>query len=153
MRYVTDTKQKGCVFCNITKSKNDKKNHVFIRSAYCFAVLNTFPYNNGHLMIIPYKHTSSPLDLSAQESADMQSVLNKTIELCDKILRPHGYNIGINVGSAAGAGIAQHLHMHLVPRWNGDSNFMATIANTKVIPQSLNHLYTLLIKELKNAKI
>jgi ATP adenylyltransferase len=153
MGYVSKKKNKGCIFCQMVKSKENKKNHVFIRSKHCFAVLNTFPYNNGHLMVIPYKHTASPLELSSEVVIDMQHTLNRCMILCQKILKPHGFNIGTNIGAAAGAGIDQHLHTHLVPRWNGDCNFMPTTAGTKVIPQSLNHFYELITKELKNAKI
>lgn len=104
-------------------------------------------------MVIPYKHTSDFTKLSPQESCDMMSMLNKTITMCQKILSPHGFNVGMNLGASAGAGIEEHIHLHLVPRWHGDANFMPVIASTKVIPQSLAQLYKLFTKEIVNAKI
>jgi len=151
--YVSKPKSRGCVFCRISRENNDKKNHIIARSEYCFTVLNTFPYNNGHLMVIPFRHIASPVKLSAKEYTDMVESLNKMIVLYEKILHPHGFNIGMNIGSAAGAGIAQHLHMHLVPRWKGDVNFMPVIAETKVIPQGLDELYQLLTKKKHHEKI
>jgi ATP adenylyltransferase len=100
-------------------------------------------------MVIPYNHVSSPEMLSAKELSDMALTLNRVIALCTKSLTPHGFNIGMNIGDAAGAGIKNHIHMHLVPRWNGDCNFMPVLAATKVIPQSLDELYSILIKKNK----
>ena len=122
---------------------------MLLRSPLCYAVLNTFPYNNGHTMIIPYKHTGSWEVLSALERSAMDDMLATMLKTLKKTIKPHGFNIGFNIGSCAGAGIAQHLHMHIVPRWKGDCNFMPVIADTKVIPQGLDELWIKINNELK----
>ena len=148
IKYVSQKKKNGCIFCKILKEKKDKKNFIVLRSKHCFAVLNTYPYNNGHVMIIPKKHVKSLESLKETELLDMARVLIKIKSSLKKILNPGGFNIGINIGNVAGAGIANHLHMHVVPRWLGDVNCMPVIANTKVISQSLKELYTKLRKNL-----
>ena len=139
--YVAKEKRSGCVFCRMHKEKKDKKHHIFIRSRYCFAVLNTFPYNNGHLMIVPYRHIAEWDELTDREIVDIHKAIKLSLRLCRGALRPHGFNMGVNIGRAGGAGIAGHLHLHIVPRWQGDSNFMPAIADAKVIPQSLDELW------------
>ncbi|MCK4912892.1 MAG: HIT domain-containing protein [Candidatus Omnitrophica bacterium] len=146
--YVSRKKQKNCIFCHAFKEKKDKKNFVVLRSKYCFAILNTYPYNNGHVLIVPNRHLKSMEDLKEEELLDMNKTLIKIKSTLKKILDPQGFNIGINIGKVAGAGIANHIHTHIVPRWLGDVNFMPIIANTKVISQSLKELYTKLIKNL-----
>jgi ATP adenylyltransferase len=111
-------------------------------------MLNIFPYNNGHVMISPLRHIQKISQLKETEIIDLFKTVDKTIWLLDKILKPHGYNIGINLSEAAGAGIPTHLHLHIVPRWRGDTNFMPIVSNTKVISQSLCELY----KQLKNVR-
>ncbi len=143
-------KQSGCLLCRIAKDKaRDRKNLVFLRTKTAFAVLNKFPYNNGHIMICPNTHKRHLKQLREQEILELFNLVTKTQGLLDKALKPAGYNIGINLGSYAGAGIDKHLHIHIVPRWMGDTNFMPVTAKTKVIPQSLN---SLLKKLRKNAK-
>ena len=132
--------KKSCLLCGIARSSNDRKNFVFLRNKHCFAVLNTFPYNNGHVMVLPYRHVNKLNALNKAESADLMKSLNQTIALLEKKLKPHGFNIGVNMGKAAGAGM-KHLHIHIVPRWQGDTNFMPALAQTKVISQSLSGLY------------
>ncbi len=105
-------------------------------------MLNIYPYNNGHTMVAPYRHTEDLSSLKKEEILDIFKTLNKTIELINRVLKPQGYNIGINTSEFAGAGIKAHLHIHIVPRWKGDTNFMPVIYNTKVISQSLNELYS-----------
>lgn len=148
IKYVSRKKQKGCIFCKALKERKDKKNFVVLRSRYCFAILNTFPYNNGHVMIVPKKHLKSIEDLGEVELLDMNKVLIKIKAALKKILSPSGFNIGMNIGKVAGAGIANHLHTHIVPRWLGDINCMPVIANTKVVSQSLEELYLRLKKNL-----
>lgn len=148
IKYVSRKKQKGCIFCKVLKEKKDKKNFVVLRSRYCFAILNTFPYNNGHVMIVPKKHLKSIEDLGEVELLDMNKVLIKIKSALKKILSPSGFNIGMNIGKVAGAGIANHLHTHIVPRWLGDINCMPVIANTKVVSQSLEELYLKLKRNL-----
>jgi ATP adenylyltransferase len=147
--YITRIKkEKGCLFCRVFKSVHDKKNFVFLRSRHALAMLNLYPYNNGHAMVAPLKHVRSLENLSDAELGDIMLCLKNVTRLLDKVLKPEGYNIGINVGRVAGAGIEDHLHIHIVPRWNGDTNFMPTLSGTKVISQSLNALY----QQLKQKK-
>ena len=148
IKYVTKTKKTSCVFCKIGKQKCDKKNLVLWRTKYCFAILNLFPYNNGHAMIVPNRHIRSLEKLSDVELLDLSKNLIKLKKLLKKTLKPHGFNIGINLGKNSGAGIEEHLHIHIVPRWQGDTNFMPVTARTKVISQSLKELYEKCQKQL-----
>ncbi len=151
VKYVTKMigKTKGCLFCRIFKEKNDKKNFILWRSPLSFAVLNIFPYNNGHILILPKRHVGDLNKLTQEEMMDVFGLLNRTKDLLDKTIKPAGYNIGMNLGRVAGAGIPGHLHIHIVPRWKGDVNFMPVLAQTKVISQSLTVLYDKLILKQK----
>ena len=139
-------KSKGCVFCSILKSKSDTINYIFYRTKHSFAVLNLYPYNNGHVLIVSNRHVGDLRNLHPEEKKDLFSLLEKSQGFLDRILKPGGYNIGMNVGKAAGAGFPGHLHIHIVPRWGGDVNFMPVIGNTKVVSQSLAELYNQLKK-------
>ena len=134
-------KKQGCVFCRILNEKKDKKNYVIKRTAHAYAVLNIYPYNNGHILIVANRHVDSLRKLRKEERADLLDLLEAARSLLHRTLKPAGYNIGINLGRVAGAGFPGHLHIHLVPRWKGDINFMPVTAHTKVIAQSLNALY------------
>ena len=153
VKYVTKLigKTKKCVFCRILREKNDKKNFVFLHSRYCFAVLNIYPYNNGHSLVMPYRHINDLNKLTAAEEQDLWKTLAETRKLLDKVLNPKGYNIGINLGRAAGAGFPGRIHTHIVPRWSGDVNFMPVTAGTKVISQSLQALWAKLMAAQKKA--
>jgi ATP adenylyltransferase len=140
-------KEKGCLFCRVFRSTRDKENLLVLRSKHAFVLLNLYPYNNGHIMVVPVRHTQELESLTADETADLMDTLKKAKRLLDAALKPDGYNIGINIGRASGAGIAQHLHIHVVPRWNGDTNFMASVGATKIISQSLQELYKILTKK------
>lgn len=148
LKYINQIdKHKGCVFCRILKETKDDKNFIFIRRKLTFAVLNIYPYNNGHSLVLPYRHVG---DLEALTKAERDELLDLVIEvkgLTDEVLGPSGYNVGLNLGRAAGAGFPGHLHMHIVPRWRGDSNFMPVVGGTRVISQSLKELH----KKLKHA--
>ncbi|MCK5581997.1 MAG: HIT domain-containing protein [Candidatus Omnitrophica bacterium] len=135
-------KTKKCVFCKILKEKKDKENFIFVRTQHCFAVLNLYPYNNGHSLVLPIRHVDDLSKLKAEEQADFFNLLNHVKSLLSEVLHPEGYNIGMNIGKAAGAGFPGHLHIHIVPRWKGDVNFMPVVSNTKVISQSLSALHT-----------
>jgi len=148
IKYVSRKKPRGCIFCKALKERGDKKNFVVLRSKYCFAILNTYPYNNGHVMIVPKRHVKSLEDLREVELLDMNKVLIKIKSTLKRILNPGGFNIGMNIGKVAGAGIAGHIHTHIVPRWLGDTNCMPIIANTKVVSQSLEDLYARIKKNL-----
>ena len=134
-----------CVFCRMIEEEKDKENYIFIREQHCFSVLNIYPYNNGHMLIVPNRHVSDLSQLEKEEREELFDLLEKTKSCIEKVLKPAGYNIGINLGRAAGAGFPKHLHIHLVPRWMGDVNFMAVTGNTKVISDSLESLYEKLI--------
>ncbi len=154
INYILNKKPKGCVFClMLGRKKSDKKNFVFIRSDCCFAVLNLYPYNNGHSMVVTNRHIKDLEDLKEEEIIDIFRILKITKKLLSKILKPQAYNIGVNLGEAAGAGIADHLHIHLVPRWNADTNFMPITSGTKVILQSLADLHKRLCQAQKKAKV
>ncbi|MCK4263370.1 MAG: HIT domain-containing protein [Candidatus Aminicenantes bacterium] len=135
-------KMKECIFCHALKLKNDKKAHILYRGKYNFIVLNKYPYTPGHLMIAPYKHLDS-FEQAEKESTDEFSNL---LKLCLKVLRkkynPHGFNTGMNLGQSAGAGVAKHYHLHIIPRWVGDSNFMPLISKTKVVIEDLEITYS-----------
>jgi ATP adenylyltransferase len=134
-------KEKGCLFCRARLKANDRKHYVFLRTRTSLAMLNIYPYNNGHIMVAPVRHAASLDRLSKEEVTDVMDCLKKAQALLRRVLKPEGFNIGINEGRVAGAGIEKHLHIHVVPRWKGDSNFMPLIAGTKVISQSLESLY------------
>jgi len=139
-------KQKKCIFCESAKSKG--KNYVVFKTKYSVSMLNIFPYNNGHILISPRRHTREFSQLKSLEVLDLINSLNKAKKLLDKVLKPDGYNIGINISKVSGAGVTGHLHIHIVPRWIGDTNFMPVLYNTKVVSQSLDELR----KQLKNAQ-
>ncbi len=145
-KYIKITRQKGCVFCKVSKPGRDE--YLIFKTKYSFAVLNIFPYNNGHILIAPLRHIADISSLSKEESLDLMQSLIKAKALLDKVLKAEGYNIGINLGKSAGAGITGHLHLHIVPRWAGDTNFMTTVSDAKVISQSLKELH----KQLLNAQ-
>ena len=140
---------RGCVFCRIGKERADKKNLIFVRAKYCFAVLNLFPYNNGHILLMPYRHVNDLQKLHKAESDELFELLIHTKKLLTKVLRPQGFNVGINLGRIAGAGFPGHLHVHVVPRWKGDMNFMPVVGSTKVISQSLHNLHQSLVTTQK----
>jgi ATP adenylyltransferase len=146
VKYLRNPKQGRCIFCKGRSSKS--RDYLIFKTDYATAMLNLFPYNNGHLLISPLRHVSRLDQLKPQEALGLFSALTKAQALLDKVLKPQGYNIGINLSRSAGAGITGHLHIHLVPRWVGDTNFMPVLTKTKVISQSLDELY----KQLKNAQ-
>lgn len=135
------------LFARIGQSSDDAANHIVARSKSCFAVLNAYPYNAGHLMIVPYRKLSQIEDLTDEEWLDLITLLKRVKAALTELMHPHGFNIGFNLGAAAGAGIIEHIHLHLVPRWNNDANFMTATGNTRVHPNDLDTLYRQ-IKEL-----
>ncbi len=145
--YIGSKKGKGCIFCKSLKAKGG--NHIIFRSRHSFAILNRYPYNNGHIMIAPRRHVRELAGLKDYETLDLIVSLKKAQGLLRKVLKPQGYNIGINTSQNAGAGISGHLHVHIVPRWKGDTNFMPVLSNTKVISQSLEELYRQLKRHVK----
>lgn len=136
-----------CIFCNRIKQKSDKKNLILYRGQHSFIIMNRFPYNNGHLMIVPYRHSGDILKLHKEEECEMFQLIQISVQVLQAVMKPHGFNVGMNLGRVAGAGIEDHLHYHIVPRWNGDTNFMPIIGNTKVVSEALDQSY----KKLKKA--
>ena len=146
VKYLRNLKQKKCIFC---KGRTTKKNDsVIFKTDYALVMLNIFPYNNGHLLVSPLRHVSRLDQLKVDEVIGLFTALTRAQSLLDKVLKPGGYNVGINLSRSAGAGITGHLHIHLVPRWLGDTNFMPILTGTKVISQSLAELS----KQLKHAQ-
>ena len=139
--YILKGPGKACFVCRIIKSSQDQKNYILKRTRHSFAVLNIFPYNNGHLMVIPKRHVDGLDQLKSAELMDLFQLVNQMTGRLRKVMKPHGMNIGINLGRAAGAGVPEHIHVHLVPRWNGDTNFMPVVSGTKVISESLKAVY------------
>lgn len=147
--YVKDSqKNEGNIFASIANCTDDEANYVLARGKACFAVMNIYPYNTAHLMIIPYRATGALEDLSDDELLEMMTMLKRMKAAVTAAFNPQGFNVGINIGAAAGAGIDQHLHMHLVPRWRGDANFMTTTAETRVHPNDLGTVYAAIRKQL-----
>ena len=141
----------GCFLCRYRDETRDAENYVVDRSQHSLIVLNRFPYNNGHLLIAPRAHKATLQDLSDPELLDAQQQIRRMVRLLALVLGAEGFNVGLNLGRVAGAGLPGHLHWHIVPRWNGDVNFMPVVADTKVIPQSLDALYQLLQADLADA--
>lgn len=141
IRYIQAKKIKGCIFCLKPKQKMDKKNYILKKGRHVFSLLNIFPYNNGHLMVAPYRHVAELEDLNASEMKELWQLAVVSIRLLKRHLKPQGFNVGINLGKVAGAGFDKHLHVHIVPRWDADTNFMPVLSKTKIISQSLDELY------------
>lgn len=128
------------VFTRIGQSSDDLAHHVVHRDRTCFVVLNTYPYNAGHLMVVPYRQVSDLPDLTETEMTELMLLTRRSQKALRRIMRPDGFNIGMNLGKVAGAGIAEHLHLHIVPRWTGDTNFMPVLGSTSVLPQALSEV-------------
>ena len=128
-------------FIEIPKSKEDRKVHLLLRGEYTFIVLNKFPYSPGHLLVVPYREVPTLDKLSIEESSELMENLILGQKLLEETVQPHGFNIGFNIGSAAGAGIPKHLHAHIVPRWDGDTNFMPVLGSTRVLPESMDRMW------------
>jgi len=146
--YILGEKEAGCFFCRKSQESDDPKNYIIIRERNCFALLNTYPYNAGHLMVAPYKHTGELDDLSDQELSDIVLLTRRCKQMLSKAIKPDGFNIGLNLGRSAGAGVLDHVHLHIVPRWTGDTNYMPVIADTHVVPEALDEMYKTLRKAI-----
>lgn len=145
--YILSGKCDGCILCCKPDALDDDKNLIPYRSKHCFVMLNLYPYNNGHVMVVPYKHVSTLSQLPKAVLNDLFTTVQLTESVLNKVYKCEGINIGINIGKAAGAGIDEHVHVHLVPRWNGDCNFMTVVGGKRVIPESFEAAY----KKLKTA--
>ena len=141
----------GCIFCDKPQAADDAAHLIVARARHCFVMLNLYPYNNGHLMVAPYRHVARLEDLTDGEIAETMQVTKRIEPMLRATLNPDGFNIGMNIGRVAGAGIDAHLHLHIVPRWSGDTNFMPVLGDTKVIPQALQAMRDLLAPQLQAA--
>ncbi len=141
--YIKAAKDGGgeCIFVDLPAESDDRKNLIIFRGTTAFVIMNAFPYNNGHLMVAPYKHTSDMADLDDSELLEVQQLVRDCIRWLSAAYHPEGFNVGANLGRAAGAGIEDHLHWHIVPRWSGDTNFMPVVGEVRVLPQSLEESY------------
>jgi ATP adenylyltransferase len=150
--YITriDKKDGECVFCKKVSDTDDRQNLILYRGQYSFVVMNLYPYNNGHLMVIPYNHTSDFTTIDTETSAEMWHLLCIAKKVLSKAFNPEGFNVGMNIGRSGGAGIDQHIHIHIVPRWNGDTNFIPVLCETKVISQTLWETYDTLFPLFKS---
>jgi ATP adenylyltransferase len=152
MEYILDEeKHKSCLFCDVFKDKKakDSVNLILYRGKHCFVMLNRYPYNSGHLMVVPYFHTPTFEGLSDKVLFDFIKTVDKSVAALKKALMPDGFNLGLNFGKIAGAGMEQHMHIHIVPRWAGDTDSMPIISETRVMPEHLKKTYNKLIKFFK----
>lgn len=144
LEYILGEAEKHCIFCVRERCDEDLSRQILARGEHAFVLLNKYPYTNGHLMVAPYRHTADHAELSAAEVQEMHQLLVLARDVLQETLSPQGFNLGMNLGLAAGAGVADHLHQHLVPRWVGDTNFMPVLDDVRVIPQHLERTYQLL---------
>ncbi len=140
MKFI-ETKTAGCVFCNVQKEADGSANLVIFRANHCFAILNRFPYTSGHLMVVANEHRNSLEDLDVETRAEIMELVTRGMGVLRSVYHPDAFNVGANIGEAAGAGVAGHVHIHVVPRWTGDANFMMTLAEIKVMPEALEDTY------------
>ena len=136
-----DTAETGCVLCSRGHDEPQPSNLVLFRGANCYVLMNLYPYNTGHLMVVPYLHSADLAQLDAPIAEELFGLTRRSVAILTDALTPHGFNIGMNLGRTAGAGIDEHLHMHIVPRWTGDANFMPIVGGTKLIPEALEDTY------------
>ncbi len=148
IEYLTKEKEEGCIFCEKPEEKRDRENLILYRGETGFIIMNRYPYSNGHLMSVPYSHVKELTQLSDTERLEFMDLTIRCVEIL-KVFKPDGFNIGMNIGKAAGAGIDDHIHFHIVPRWSGDTNFMPIIGDIKVMPEYLDETYLKLAQQLK----
>lgn len=144
LKYVKDASkdsEDACIFCSKPQEGDDEANLIVHRGKLCFVILNLYPYTNGHLMVAPFKHVGQIQDIPAETTAEMMGLSQRAIAVLQSKYEPHGFNVGFNQGRVAGAGVEHHIHMHVVPRWGGDTNFMPVLADTRVMPQTLEQTY------------
>lgn len=141
----------GCIFVDLPAQADDRKNLILFRGQSAFVMLNAFPYTNGHLMVAPYRHTNDIAELNDDELLEINQLVAWSVRWIRATYHPDGFNIGVNVGRAAGAGIPTHIHWHIVPRWDGDTNFMTVVGDVRVLPQSLEESYDRLIAQVDEA--
>jgi len=143
--YIVNEKPPGCIFCVPSEGGNDRQSLILCRTPFSLVMLNRYPYNNGHLMVAPFRHSADLNELSQDEMLDLFTTMRRCRNVLQEAAAPQGFNIGINLGKAAGAGVDEHLHIHIVPRWNGDSNFMSVVGDLRVMPENLDITYERLL--------
>jgi len=155
MAYIQAAKEQGedggCIFCDLPAEGDDVRTMILARGELAFVIVNSFPYNPGHLMVAPFRHVGAFTSLEAAELADVDALVARSIRALEQEMEPHGYNLGMNLGRVAGAGFPDHVHWHLVPRWNGDTNFMPVVGQTRVLPELLEETYARLRPRFEGA--
>lgn len=147
MQYINEhSAYEGCVFCLAAHLDDSFENLIIKRGKHAFIIMNRYPYNNAHLLVVPFKHCDALEMLEMQTHNEMMELASESIRILKVLYSPQGFNVGFNIGSVGGAGIAEHLHMHIIPRWGGDTNFMSTIGKTRVLPEELSATYTKLFE-------
>ena len=142
MKYILKNNENNdCIFCAAVEGGDDRENLVFYRGEHVFMILNRYPYTSGHVMCVPYDHQSRLADIPKEARGELMELVNKAVEVLQSVYSPEGFNIGLNLGEVAGAGVADHLHIHIVPRWTGDTSFMTALGDTRVLPESLPDTY------------
>ncbi len=141
MQFINMKKPRGCFLCENPRQDDDVKNYILFRGIKNFIILNSYPYNPGHLMVAPYRHVAGLEDLTAEERNEHFEIVSRCIEILRQEMNPEGFNVGMNLGKVSGAGMADHVHTHIVPRWQGDTNFMPVLADVKVLPEALAETY------------
>jgi len=137
MTYIENSKEDGCIFCNLPAKKDGPENLIVQRGKLAFVILNRYPYTSGHLMVVPFAHKPNLEELDSATRAEMMELTSRCTTLLRNVYKTKSFNVGVNIGEAAGAGVKEHVHIHIVPRWVGDTNFMSTLAETRVLPESL----------------
>lgn len=153
MEYIEENDSEECIFCEKPKIKNDKKSYILFRGELSFVIMNIYPYTYGHIMVSPYRHISSFSKLKKDELLELVLTVQESIEILREVFKAEGFNVGINEGRIAGAGIDRHMHVHIVPRWKGDTNFMPTLADVRVFPEHLDKTYQKLYPEFQKIKL
>jgi ATP adenylyltransferase len=141
MKYIESQKKNGCVFCQALEGEDGAENLIVFRGKTSFVILNRYPYTSGHIMVLPFVHVRRLIDLDPETRAELIELTTKGTQVLEKIYQPQGFNVGINLGEAGGAGIEDHIHVHIVPRGTGDSNFMAAVGETRMLPEDLQDTY------------
>jgi len=151
MGYIlSDQKEEGCIFCLGKDRKKDEERLILYAGSLTMAMMNRFPYNNGHVLVAPVKHASSFEYLNDEEALDLMRLVQKSIQVLKEVMNPEGFNVGVNIGRVAGAGLEEHMHFHIVPRWNGDTNFMTVLGDVRVIPEHIKETYSKLLPFFNN---
>ncbi|MBI5199494.1 MAG: HIT domain-containing protein [Nitrospirae bacterium] len=149
IEYILGKKPEGCLFCNKAQEKEDEQNFILLRNPFNYIIMNIYPYNPGHLMIVPYLHTPTLENLPDEVSLDFMKTTQKALSVLRESLKPNGFNLGLNLTKSGGAGIEEHVHLHIVPRWTGDTSFITVLSDVRVLPEHLNATYNKLLPYFK----